>query len=601
MPFVSRVTLLDVIEHVFSGKRIPHSSLCIDDAVRSINQSPAPEAGARWGRFDSYVGAVVDIAAQLAAALAYTHNKGIFHCDIKPTNVLVTDHGQAMLLDFNLSVVEERRDVALGGTLPYMAPEQLRTLLDSELAAEFHVDAQLDIYSLGVTLFELLSGEFPGGQLDEAWDRNTQIEFLLHAARRPQQAVCDQKLAWVDPQLRKLVADCLSEDPQRRPPSAEYVARELKSFQTGRGKFRRWLKCNRAAVLILTLTYFLCLTIGFSMPAGHNALAKLGMIPEPNWMAAERLLQEGWDSQALGRYEEAVVSFTSVLEFQPENHSARFARGRCFLITDNEMGALEDLREVVQATRSPVAFAYLGCCFGRLKNYTLAAEHYKWAHQRGFRNPQTQQSLAHALIYYNTAIYPGSGEKRFQDLADAESIIKQSLKIDDTNAISRWVFVDIVFLRLLNKRQAHQAQKHDLSVYLTRRQQSSLPIDRMSEMIRHEQVLHELTRKLQEKIEWALEIEMESGADVKFAAELYSQWPSRPGTPQYKRQVALIEDAMQSGAGREWLYRQVKRNESLAREPRLMVFWENSKPESAPIELQYYVEPLGRRDTQIRL
>ena len=596
MPFVSRATLLDVIEQVFSGNRIPHSSSCIDQAVSNINQTPDRETRPRWNRFDSFVGAVVDIASQLADALAYTHNKGVFHCDIKPTNVLLTDSGHAMLLDFNLSVVEERRDVALGGTLPYMAPEQFRTVVDPELAADFHVDAQLDLYSLGVTMFEMLSGEFPCGQIDESLSRDEQIEFLLRSARRSQKAVCDEKLAWVDPQLRELVADCLDEQPQRRPPSAEYVARELKSFRTRRGKCRRWLKCNRVAVTALTLASFLCLTIGLSLPQGRNALSRLGAIPEPTWMAAERLLQEGWTSQSLGRFDEAIVSFGSVLNVQPENHSARFARGRCLLVTNNEMGALRDFREVAEATRSPVSFAYLGCCFGRLNNVTLAVEYYKRSHQHGFQNTQTEQGLANALILYRPLVYPGSDAIRAVDLGEAESLIKRSLKVDDTSPISRWVLVKILRHRAFEKVQAHQARKRDLTFYLQHRGESLLQIDRMFELNRDEVLVRELTRELREKIDWALEVDMESGPAVKYAAGVYGDWRSRPGTPEYERHLKLLEQAMRLGAGREWLYRQVIQNDYLARERRLMVFWESSRAETTPTAIQYYTEPLPRSD-----
>ena len=601
MPFVSRATLLDVIEQVFSGKRIPHSSSCVENAVRNINQTSQRETKPRWSRFDSYVGAVVDIASQLADALAYTHNKGVFHCDIKPTNVLLTDDGQAMLLDFNLSVLEERRDVALGGTLPYMAPEQLRTLVDPELASDFYVDAQLDLYSLGVTVFEMLSGEFTCGQIDESLSRDEQIELLLRSAGRSPRAICDEKLAWVDPQLRRLVADCLEEDPRRRPPSAEYVARELKSFRTRRGKWRRWLKRNRLAVNVLTCITFLALTIGLSLPQGRNSLARIGAIAEPTWMAAERLLGEGWDSQSLGRYDEAIVSFSEVLDRQPENHSARFARGRCLLITNNEMGALRDFRDVAEATSSPVSYAYLGCCFGRLNNLTLAVQSYKHAHRDGFQNTQTEQGLAHALILHRPLVHPGSDADRDVDFREAETLIRESLRGDSTSPISRWVLVKILRNRLVEKLQTHQARRRDLMSYLEHRGDSLLQIDRMFELNRDEVLLRELTREVRNTVDWALEIDMQSGPAVKYAAGIYGDWRSRPGTPEYARHLELLEQAMRLGAGREWLYRQVIQNEYLAREPRLVPFWNSSKAETTPTVIQYYTEPLLRRDTRIRL
>ena len=86
---------------------------------------------------------------------------GIVHCDLKPANVLIADDGQPMLLDFN--VAADRESVAdwkrarLGGTLPYMAPEYLNLIFNDNGA----LTARCDLFSLGVVLYELLTGSNP--------------------------------------------------------------------------------------------------------------------------------------------------------------------------------------------------------------------------------------------------------------------------------------------------------------------------------------------------------------------------------------------------------------------------------------------------------
>src|SRR5439155_9925527 len=109
----------------------------------------------------TYVDAILWIVGRLAEGLAHAHDRGILHRDLKPANVLLTDDGQPMLLDFNLSEDCKLRGHAaaarVGGTLPYMSPEQLAAFSDRGRV----VDARSDLYSLGLILYELLAGRSP--------------------------------------------------------------------------------------------------------------------------------------------------------------------------------------------------------------------------------------------------------------------------------------------------------------------------------------------------------------------------------------------------------------------------------------------------------
>ncbi len=108
-----------------------------------------------------YVEAVLSLTLRLADGLAHAHDRGILHRDLKPANILLTDDGQPMLLDFNLSEdlkqVDESSGPSIGGTLPYMSPEHLEAFRGGKQP----VDARSDLYSLGVIVYELLTGSRP--------------------------------------------------------------------------------------------------------------------------------------------------------------------------------------------------------------------------------------------------------------------------------------------------------------------------------------------------------------------------------------------------------------------------------------------------------
>ena len=99
----------------------------------------------------------------IAEALHYAHGQQTFHRDVKPANVLLTIQHGPQLLDFNLAEsphsASQAQAAMHGGTLPYMAPEQIEAFLDPELWGK--VGARADIYSLGLVLRELLTGQAP--------------------------------------------------------------------------------------------------------------------------------------------------------------------------------------------------------------------------------------------------------------------------------------------------------------------------------------------------------------------------------------------------------------------------------------------------------
>ncbi len=157
------------------------------------------------------------IVAEVADALAHAHAAGFVHRDIKPANILIDPQGRAYLTDFGIAVVEEDllRDVTAAGTLAYMAPEQLGEGLGP-------VDHRADLYSLGVVLYELLTGRRP-------FRANSPIELreqILKGEPDPPRSV----ESGVPEELERICLRCLSKRVDDRFQDADAVAADLRAY-----------------------------------------------------------------------------------------------------------------------------------------------------------------------------------------------------------------------------------------------------------------------------------------------------------------------------------------------------------------------------------
>lgn len=210
MPYFGQTTLADLLR----GEKRP------EDGVRSKGAKPIGIDECVSPLADSPK-SVLRLFAGLAEGLKHAHSRGIEHRDLKPANVLVTDEGLPMLLDFNLSADAASPEKAvLGGTLPYMAPEQLRAFQGHST----RVDGRADLYALGVMLFQCLTGELPFPTRRASGD-SIPPEILLDR---------ESPLVWpretskaITPAIRSIVARLLAPLPEKRYASAEQVVEDL--------------------------------------------------------------------------------------------------------------------------------------------------------------------------------------------------------------------------------------------------------------------------------------------------------------------------------------------------------------------------------------
>src|SRR5882762_7609175 len=155
----------------------------------------------------------IQIARQICAGLAVAHDVGVLHRNLKPSNVMIDEHGNARILDFGLAgLVEEFGDDEMrAGTPAYMSPEQIEGQEQT---------VRSDVYSLGLVLYELFTGQ----RAFEASSLNDMIKLRRSdtAPTTPTSIVKD-----LDPGVEKVIDRCIQKDPSLRPASALQVAAAL--------------------------------------------------------------------------------------------------------------------------------------------------------------------------------------------------------------------------------------------------------------------------------------------------------------------------------------------------------------------------------------
>lgn len=339
MPYLGRATLDAVIELLdFEGDRRPEAAF--GDAVLAV--SSLPPKGDRPAPRGTLAEEVTRVGAALASALEHAHAVGVVHSDVKPSNVLVTPGGTPMLLDFNLARHPGSEPGRIGGTLAYMAPERLRCWPTAACEAS----PASDVYSLAVTLRELLTGEPPVAGIDFA-DPDAAARKLA-TARSQLPAALPRDLLEGHDRLGGILAESLSPDPKSRPSAAE-VARRLSAsaFQA---------PASRTVAGMSRRTAIAAAAVGF----GGAATAGLWHALRPRDVARE--WEAGLAALDAARFADGAVSFDAVLSMLPDEPVALAARGWCHLRAGEPRLAYPDLKAARSAAPGGPMDAMLGYC-----------------------------------------------------------------------------------------------------------------------------------------------------------------------------------------------------------------------------------------------
>jgi eukaryotic-like serine/threonine-protein kinase len=162
----------------------------------------------------------IEIVLRLCDALSFAHSRGVVHCDVKPDNIMVGEHGQVYLMDWGVALTARSRE-AFTGTVAYMAPEQLLGRVDD-------IDERTDVFGLGGVLHEIMTGKPPNDGYP-----------AMTAAYTTRRRTLEPHRLWtrLPPELCRISAKALAPKREDRYPNVSALRADLERFTRGGGWF----------------------------------------------------------------------------------------------------------------------------------------------------------------------------------------------------------------------------------------------------------------------------------------------------------------------------------------------------------------------------
>lgn len=433
MPFLGRSTFVDLIGEAFC-KGPPASATVIQESAK-LWIHPLDTEHLDSGAFTkktnfraSYVTGIVRLAVDIADALAYAHNEHVVHGDIKPSNVLLTLGGAPLLFDFNLGRDLKCLDGPAGGTLAYMAPEQMRSLTEDGSNTFSQPTVATDIYSFGSLLYELLFGkpllEMPANPTD-----TKTIARQLYSQQLSGNIFPEGINPTVDGPLVELLEECLALEPSKRPTSMEQVRDRLaqQSLMTARG--RRYVKSHPIRSWLVGLA-FVAATLGMA----------IGSYTRPPY--AERLVVQAAAAREAGEYRTSIELLNKALNADPDVPGARLERARCYLKLKDYVLARGDLMRLVRTGNDPIAMAYVAYSRNLTSDHDSAIVFY-------MKSLENKFETAGVLNNFSVSILIGNSQRSLKERIDqSAALLKRAFAKKPDSPVIRMNAIRLAMMQL---------------------------------------------------------------------------------------------------------------------------------------------------------
>ncbi len=321
-----------------------------------------------------FYSAVARAFADAADGLQHAHAKGVVHRDIKPSNLILDHEGRLRILDFGLARLEGQESITVSGdlvgTVQYMSPEQAQV-------KKIGVDHRTDVYSLGATMYELLTLRPPFKGRDH---HDTLTQIITRDAEPP------HKLnARVPRDLETIVLKCLRKNPADRYGTAEALAQDLRRFSRGNTiearPQSRWeilstrVRRHRRLLVVSAVTVALvitCAVLAFSLSRAQKSADKylaleydrrlvhaamkvfrseMGLVPKRLGFAIPRSMERLVEERARGGVEEALSEIEGTIQSCPGRYEGYYFQGRALAWLGRKDAGIAALGEAL--TRRP--------------------------------------------------------------------------------------------------------------------------------------------------------------------------------------------------------------------------------------------------------